>query len=179
MQLGFSTLRELAILRPSVRRPALDVLLGLTTHAGKENHRASSRFDRYLCVSISLTDKRIRNAAIMSVKKWVPDVKELSGIILSFALSLLERLQVEPVKEEENVKKEGEDGVGADGEDEGEAEMAMEETPPPEEPKPPFALVREGKVVDRLDPPKTIGEVTQHVELLLALCVKEPQLLDP
>ncbi|GAA5843863.1 hypothetical protein JCM5353_007394 [Sporobolomyces roseus] len=157
MQLGFSTLRELAILRPSVRRPALDVLLGLTTHA----------------------DKRIRNAAIMSVKKWVPDVKELSGIILSFALSLLERLQVEPVKEEESVKKEGEDGEGANGEDEGEAEMAMEETPPPEEPKPPFALVREGKVVDRLDPPKTIGEVTQHVELLLALCVKEPQLLDP
>lgn len=40
MQLGFSTLRELAILRPSVRRPALDVLLGLTTHAGKEERLA-------------------------------------------------------------------------------------------------------------------------------------------
>ncbi|GAA5904392.1 RNA-processing protein PTA1 [Sporobolomyces salmoneus] len=152
MQLGFSTLRELAILRPSVRRAALDVLLGLTTHA----------------------DKRIRNAAIMSVKKWVPDVKELSGIIVGFALSLLERLQAEPVKEEEGVKEE--DGTH---DPEGEEEMAMEETPPPEEPKPPYAIVKEGKVVDRLDPPKTIGEVTQHVELLLALCVKEPELLDP
>lgn len=145
--------------------------------------RKDSRIVSFLSILMPdpsyLADKRIRNAAIMSVKKWVPDVKELSGIILSFALSLLERLQVEPVKEEESVKKEGEDGEGANGEDEGEAEMAMEETPPPEEPKPPFALVREGKVVDRLDPPKTIGEVTQHVELLLALCVKEPQLLDP
>ncbi|GAA5993793.1 hypothetical protein JCM5350_007671 [Sporobolomyces pararoseus] len=154
MQLGFSTLRELTVLRPSVRKGALDVLLGLTTHA----------------------DKRIRNAAIMSVKKWVPDVKELSGIIVSFALSLLERLRVEPVKVEEEVKKENGDNVA---DPEGEEEMAMEDTPPPEEPKPPFAVVKDGKVVDRLDPPRTIGEVTQHVELLLALCVKEPELLNP
>ena len=126
--------------------------------------------------SLAETDKRIRNAAIMSVKKWVPDVKELSGIIVSFALSLLERLRVEPVKVEEEVKKENGDNVA---DPEGEEEMAMEDTPPPEEPKPPFAVVKDGKVVDRLDPPRTIGEVTQHVELLLALCVKEPELLNP
>ncbi|GAA6019541.1 hypothetical protein JCM11491_001331 [Sporobolomyces phaffii] len=147
MQLGFSTLRELTILRPSVRRASLDVLLGLTTHA----------------------DKRIRNAAIMSVKKWVPDVKELSGVIVTFALSLLSRLRVEAIKKEEPTAENAE----------GEEEMAMEETPPPEEAKPPFAIVKEGKVVERLSPPTTIGEVTQHVELLLALCVKEPSLLEP
>ncbi|GAA5940115.1 RNA-processing protein PTA1 [Sporobolomyces koalae] len=150
MQLGFGTLRELAILRPSVRKAALDVLLGLTTHA----------------------DKRIRNAAIMSVKKWVPDLKELSGVITNFALSLLERLRIDPVKEEDaQQKKRTQD-------EDGEEEMAMEETPPPETPKIPYAVVKDGQVVDRLDPPTTIGEVTQHVELLLALCVKQPQLLD-
>lgn len=62
------------------------------------------------------------------------------------------------------------------------------DTPPPEaaavaEPEPsavkiPFALVREGQVVERLDPPKILHEVSQHVELLLALCVKRPDLLD-
>ncbi|GAA5867661.1 hypothetical protein JCM1840_006647 [Sporobolomyces johnsonii] len=156
MQLGFSTLRELAILRPSVRQAALDVLLGLTTHA----------------------DKRVRNAAIMSVKKWVPDVKELSTLIVDFALSLLARLKVAVPKSEEGAG-EAEGEAKKEEDHEGEAEMAMDETPPPEEEKPPFAKVRDGKVVDRLEPPKTVGEVVQHVELLLALCVKDPELLVP
>ncbi|GAA5991312.1 hypothetical protein JCM11641_002820 [Rhodosporidiobolus odoratus] len=148
MQLGFSTLRELTILRPSVRPAALDVLLGLTTHA----------------------DKRVRNAAIMTVKKWVPDVKELSELIVRFAVDLLERLKVAPSE------KQAEAAVGGDDVD-GEAEMTMGETPPPEEPKPPFALVRDGVVIDRLTPPTSVPEVVQHVELLLALCVKDASLL--
>ncbi|GJN89003.1 hypothetical protein Rhopal_001974-T1 [Rhodotorula paludigena] len=152
MQLGFTTLRELAVLRPSVRPVALDVLLGLSTHA----------------------DKRVRNAAIMTLKKWVPDVAELSKPVVRFALSLIERLKVAPSNEEETEqeKKEG-------AEDGGEEDMKMEATPPPEEPKPPFALVRQGSVVDRLEPPTTIEQVTQHVELLLALSVKETSLLKP
>ncbi|GAA5942275.1 hypothetical protein JCM10213_004118 [Rhodosporidiobolus nylandii] len=151
MQLGFSTLRELTILRPSVRPAALDVLLGLTTHA----------------------DKRVRNAAIMTVKKWVPDVKELSEGIVKFAISLFDRLKVEPVKEE------AADESKTNGDDGGEDDMKMEDTPPPEAPKPPFALVQGGEVVERLDPPTTTSGVVQHVELLLALCVKEPSLLFP
>ncbi|CEQ40286.1 SPOSA6832_01874, partial [Sporobolomyces salmonicolor] len=177
MQLGFSTLRELAILRPSVRRAALDVLLGLTTHAGTSESLAATEpvTDGTLIVP---TDKRVRNAAIMSVKKWVPDVKELSTLIVEFALSLLARLKVAVPKSEEDA---GEAAGEAKKEEdhEGEAEMAMDETPPPEEEKPPFAKVRDGKVVDRLEPPKTVGEVVQHVELLLALCVKDPELLVP
>ncbi|BGP47764.1 hypothetical protein JCM10450v2_003629 [Rhodotorula kratochvilovae] len=155
MQLGFSTLRELVVLRPSVRRPALDVLLGLATHA----------------------DKRVRNAAIMTVKKWVPDVDAVTPTVHAFALELVERLKVPPpVKTEEEGAKEGEE---KDGEEDMKVDVDGGESPAPEEPKPPFALVREGKVVDRLEPPTTLGGVTQHVELLLALCVKEPSLLFP
>ncbi|BGO91177.1 hypothetical protein NBRC10512_005729 [Rhodotorula toruloides] len=151
MQLGFSTLRELVILRPSVRPSALDVLLGLSTHE----------------------DKRVRNAAIMTLKKWVPDVAELSDTIVAFAVSVIERLEVAPAKEgSEDLKESG-------GDHGGEADMAMDATPPPTEPKPPFALVKDARVVDRLDPPTTLSGVTQHVELLLALCVKEPRLLKP
>ncbi|BGO96476.1 hypothetical protein NBRC10513v2_003408 [Rhodotorula toruloides] len=151
MQLGFSTLRELVILRPSVRPSSLDVLLGLSTHE----------------------DKRVRNAAIMTLKKWVPDVAELSDTIVAFAVSVIERLEVAPAKEESQESKEN----GADHE--GEADMAMDATPPPTEPKPPFALVKDARVIDRLDPPTTLSGVTQHVELLLALCVKETRLLKP
>ncbi|GAA5909818.1 hypothetical protein JCM6882_002685 [Rhodosporidiobolus microsporus] len=162
MQLGFSTLRELIILRPSVRPAALDVLLGLTTHA----------------------DKRVRNAAIMTVKKWVPDVKELSDEIVKFAVSLLKRMTAEPVKKEaeggeaEGASAEGA-AEGAAAEVGGEEDMAMDATPPPEEPKPPYAQVKGGEVVDRLDPPTALIGVVQHVELLLALCVKEQSLLFP
>jgi hypothetical protein len=135
------------------------VLLGLTTHS----------------------DKRVRNAAIVTVKKWVPDVKELSETIVKFAVSLLDRLKVPPPKKEEDEdaeKKPELDGAAA-ADDEGEADMAMEATPPPQAPKPPYALVKGGEVVDRLDPASTTQEVVQHVELLLALCVKEPSLLRP
>ncbi|KPV75221.1 uncharacterized protein RHOBADRAFT_53229 [Rhodotorula graminis WP1] len=160
MQLGFSTLRELVVLRPSVRPAALDVLLGLTTHA----------------------DKRVRNAAIMTVKKWVPDMRELTPVVHAFALELVERLKVAPPapKEDEGAVKEGEEGEGVKDKD-GEEDMKVDDeaSPAPDEPKEPFALVRGGKVVDRLEPPTTLGGVTQHVELLLALCVKEPALLFP
>ncbi|ORY92427.1 Symplekin tight junction protein C terminal-domain-containing protein [Leucosporidium creatinivorum] len=154
VQLGFSALRELAVLRPPTRAAALDVLLSLTTHA----------------------DKLTRNAAIMAVKRWVPDTKPLSASVVSFALSLYARLEVavppEPEPEPAAAPAEGEDK-------DGEEDMAMEATPPPEPVKPPFALVENGKVIDRLDAPKTLGEVVQHVELLLALCVKNPDLLYP
>ena len=36
MQAGFSTLRELVSLRPPLRNNALQILLALTTHPGKQ-----------------------------------------------------------------------------------------------------------------------------------------------
>jgi symplekin len=113
----------------------------------------------------------------MTVKRWVPDVKPLSATVVAFALSLFARLEVAPSPEPELEPKP--EGGAAQDDEEGEEDMKMDATPPPEPPKPAYALVRRGQVVDRLDPPKTLGEVVQHVELLLALCVKDPDLLDP
>lgn len=109
----------------------------------------------------------------MTLKKWVPDVAELSGTIVAFAVSVIVRLEAAPATEEPQEAKE--DG----GDHGGEADMATDATPPPAEPKPPFALVKDARVVDRLEAPSTLSGVTQHVELLLALCVKEPRLLKP
>ncbi|SCV67819.1 BQ2448_5430 [Microbotryum intermedium] len=151
VQLGFSSLRELAVLRPEVRPAAVDVLLSLTTHK----------------------DKPTRNAAINTVKKWVPDSTALSPTIIAFALSLFSRMEVAPqVKEENGPKKE-------DGVEDGEVDMAMDVTPPPEEQKPVFAyaLVKDARVVDHLDPPESKEDVVRHVELLFALCHKHPHLL--
>ncbi|KDE05162.1 hypothetical protein MVLG_04407 [Microbotryum lychnidis-dioicae p1A1 Lamole] len=150
VQLGFSALRELAVLRPPFRPAAVDVLLSLTTHK----------------------DKPTRNAAINTVKKWVPDSAALSPTIINFALSLISRMEVVPLKKSEESKKE-------DGAEDGEVDMAMEVTPPPEEQKPVFAyaLVKDARVVDHLDPPESREDVVRHVELLFALCHKHPHLL--
>lgn len=116
----------------------------------------------------------------MTVKRWVPDVKPLGPSVVAFALALYARLEVAPAPEPEPlaVKTEGE---GESADQDGEEDMAMDATPPPELEvvKLPFAHVVGGEIVDRLEPPKTTGEVVQHVELLLALCVKDPELLDP
>lgn len=132
-------------------------------------HRGSVRIrDAHLFRSAA--DKLTRNAAIMTVKRWVPDTRPLTNRVVSFALALYARLEAAP--EPEPTTNEGEDGGG-------EEDMAMDATPPPEPVKAPFALVVDGEVKDRLDPPKAIGGVVQHVELLLALCVKDPELLTP
>lgn len=141
LQLGFSSLRELALLRPPVRQAALDVLLSLTVNP----------------------DKLTRNAAIMTVKQWVPDISALSSQVVSFAVSLLARLEIAPIPVV--VEKVEED---AD---------AMEDSPPP--PPPPIALlVENGLVVAGLPTPTTLSGVTYHIELLLSLCTKSPNLLD-
>ncbi|GAA5990965.1 hypothetical protein JCM10908_000101 [Rhodotorula pacifica] len=157
MQLGFSTLRELVVMRPSVRFAALDVLLGLCTHA----------------------DKRFRNAAITTVKRWVPDVPDLSNIIRGFALSLLDRLRArsETPKAEEGAQTLP--PTSPTVEPNGEAEMATDVSSPAPESPALFARVRDGTVSGAFDPPTTLEGITQHVELLLALCVKDTTLLRP
>ncbi|GAA5964456.1 hypothetical protein JCM8115_006320 [Rhodotorula mucilaginosa] len=157
MHLGFSTLRELVVMRPSVRYAALDVLLGLCTHA----------------------DKRFRNAAITTVKKWVPDVPDLSHVIRDFALSLLARLTAHTETATAAPDPDGNDPtIGAVNGD-GEADMATDASPPASEPPALCAQVRDGAVAGNFDPPATLEGVTQNVELLLALCVKDTTLLRP
>lgn len=120
-------------------------------------------------------DKRFRNAAITTLKKWVPDMPELSNTIRGFAISILERLgapEASGIKNEEGATEQP-------GEGDGEADMATDATPPAPEPRGLHAEVRDARVVGRLDAPTTIDGVTQHVELLLALCVKDTSLLRP
>ncbi|KAK4053378.1 hypothetical protein OIV83_001542 [Microbotryomycetes sp. JL201] len=143
VQIGFVTLRELAALRPKIRSSALDQLLSLTTHI----------------------ERPTRNAAINTVKRWVPESEALASPVVDFALRLFKRMEAAP--EDEQAKKEGD----------GEEDMAVGATPSPPPAKIPYALVKDGQVVDRLEAPQTLGEVQRHAELLLALCSRDPNLL--
>jgi len=81
--------------------------------------------------------------------------------ILAFAERLLEKLDsamVEVPMDEDDVKSE-------------EGEASSKETVK-------CAAVKDGQVISGLPPPTTEQAVVQHIELLLALCVKSPELLD-
>lgn len=90
MHVGFAALREFIQLRPPVRNEALRILLDLTAHSG------SSTLDCSIAVQllIYLTEKVTRNAAINTVRRWVPDVEPMNGEITAFAKRLLKRLEV-------------------------------------------------------------------------------------
>lgn len=72
--MGFTTLRDFVLERPSLRAEALRVLLDLTTHP----------------------ESVTRRAAINTVRRWVPGVEPLDSMIRDFALQVLRRLQKRP-----------------------------------------------------------------------------------
>ncbi|KAM0748127.1 hypothetical protein T439DRAFT_74720 [Meredithblackwellia eburnea MCA 4105] len=144
VHLGFSALRELVAMRPTARQAAVDVLLGLAVHP----------------------DKLTRNAAINTLKRWVPDIPSLSEKILAFSVLVLRRLETAPPPPPPPKPERDADDM-ADSDDEEE-----------EEPKPRLeALVKDGEVIDGLPPAETESAVLQHIELLFALSVKQPDLL--
>ncbi|KAI6044311.1 Symplekin tight junction protein C terminal-domain-containing protein [Pisolithus marmoratus] len=77
MHVGFTTLRDFVLERPSLRAEALRVLLDLTTHP----------------------DSVTRRAAINTVRRWVPGAEPLDPMIRDFALQVLRRLQKRPPQE--------------------------------------------------------------------------------
>ncbi|KAI6016044.1 Symplekin tight junction protein C terminal-domain-containing protein [Pisolithus microcarpus] len=77
MHVGFTTLRDFVLERPSLRAEALRVLLDLTTHP----------------------DSVTRRAAINTVRRWVPGAEPLDSMIRDFALQILRRLQKRPSQE--------------------------------------------------------------------------------
>lgn len=107
-----------------------------------------------------------RGAAIITVKRWVPDVQPMGDMIRTFALRLLRRLQ----KPAENTQTNGKvnDESGADGEDD-----PMEDGEMPQE-----ALVQTEFLPEQLELPAQKAQILQHVELIFALCVKCPEFLD-
>ncbi|KAG8927139.1 hypothetical protein FRC02_008439 [Tulasnella sp. 418] len=74
MPVGFNSLRELVSLRPPVRSEAMKILLDLTTHP----------------------EKVTRGAAIITVRRWVPDHQPMDDMIRAFALRMLKRLETNP-----------------------------------------------------------------------------------
>lgn len=113
----------------------------------------------------------------MTVKRWAPDVQPLGKSVIAFALELFARLEVpvpkleEPEMKIEEVEVKDEDDMDMDDEEkEGEEEVIVAKAIP-------YAEVKDGLVIDRLPPPSTLAQVVQHVELLLALTVKNSELL--
>ncbi|KAJ7623311.1 Symplekin tight junction protein C terminal-domain-containing protein [Roridomyces roridus] len=140
MQVGFVTLRGLVTQRPSMRADALTVLLELTTHP----------------------DKKIRGAAINTVKIWVPNAQPMDGMIREFALQMLRKLQLQV-------------DTRANG---GEDKTAKEDENMEDGQLPPEDLVQTPYLPERIELPAQQAHVLQHVELLFALCVKVPEFLD-
>ncbi|KAI8450422.1 Symplekin tight junction protein C terminal-domain-containing protein [Phakopsora pachyrhizi] len=160
LAIGFTTLRDLTSMRPTLRNRTLDVLLGLSTHSQRQT----------------------RNAAIMSVKSWVmPNgaMKNLGDRVVSFAVQLLQELEKPEEEEPETIKAEPEsapkieDVEMEDGETtELEADESSSDT------RITFAKVENATIVSGLSRIKTEDVVIQHLELLLSLSVKNPDLLD-
>ncbi|KAH7927832.1 hypothetical protein BV22DRAFT_1031314 [Leucogyrophana mollusca] len=80
MHVGFTSLREFVLERPSLRAEALQVLLELTTHP----------------------EAVTRRAAINTVRRWVTGAGAVDSMIRDFALQVLRRLQKRLQKEEPN-----------------------------------------------------------------------------
>lgn len=142
MQVGFTTLREFVIQRVPLRQQAMKILLDLTTHQ----------------------DKVTRGAAIITVKRWVPDIQPMGEMIRTFALRLLRRLQKRPASDNQaNGRADHVDG-NADAMEDG--EMPQEE------------VVQTEYLPEQLELPAEKPQVLQHMELIFALCVKCPEFLD-
>ncbi|CAH7665890.1 Symplekin tight junction protein C terminal-domain-containing protein [Phakopsora pachyrhizi] len=87
--IGFTTLRDLTSMCPTLRNQTLDVLLGISTHYQRQT----------------------RNAAIMSIKSWVmPNgaMENLGDRVVSFAVQLLQELEKPEEEEPETIKAEPE-----------------------------------------------------------------------
>ncbi|OJA10681.1 hypothetical protein AZE42_01046 [Rhizopogon vesiculosus] len=97
MHVGFTSLREFVLERPSFRAEALQVLLELTTHP----------------------DLVTRRAAINTVRRWVPGIEPMDSMIRDFALQILRRLQKRPPKEEAPKVADGRAGSGDENMEDG------------------------------------------------------------
>ncbi|KAF9045824.1 hypothetical protein BDZ89DRAFT_1188893 [Hymenopellis radicata] len=173
MQVGFTTLRGFVIQRPALRTDALNVLLELTTHS----------------------DKKIRGAAINTVKSWVPNHQPMDTMIRVFALQMLRKLQhsdvdmaspkpvakpVEPSSEsapaadmQVDASPSAAPAVQKENSDAPRDDENMEDGQLPQE-----ELLHTPYLPERIQLPAQKSDVLQHVELLFALSVKLPEFLE-
>ncbi|KAL0576456.1 hypothetical protein V5O48_005531 [Marasmius crinis-equi] len=186
MQVGFYTLRGIVTQRPALRAEALNVLLELTTHP----------------------EKRIRGAAINTVKLWVPHSQPMDAMIRHFALQVLRKLQKAPTQSKTATPSPATppaqdaetkpDGIPAANDDAAQMEVdGVKDTKDAKEDKmeedkteegqeenmedgqlPPEDLIQTPYLPERIEVPAEKSQVLQHVELLFALSVKVPVFLD-
>ena len=181
MQVGFYTLRGFVTQRPALRAEALNVLLELTTHP----------------------EKRIRGAAINTVKLWVPHSQPMDTLIRHFALQILRKLQKPPARSRTNTPSRNSpapqpndvtpepkpdangdapkmdiDGVQEASEDKDKGTEEGQEENMEDGQLPPEDLIQTPFLPDRIELPAEKSQVLQHVELLFALSVKVPEFLD-
>jgi symplekin len=149
---GVTTLRDIINLRPPVRDTALQILLDLTSHPGISFLLIFTRLSNILRLSL---ERKIRVFAINTVKRWVPSSSNISPIVTNYALQMVRRLGqtagAEAVKSEAEEVEEGE-----------EEEETIEST----------------YVPAKLELPLSESVIQQHVELLLALSVRNADLLE-
>ncbi|KAF8518981.1 Symplekin tight junction protein C terminal-domain-containing protein [Hysterangium stoloniferum] len=137
-QIGFLTLREFVALRPPLRAQAVEILLELTTHPSKA----------------------IRTPAINTVKRWVPDMQPMDGLVRTFSLRLLRRLQKRTLSDIKPGQAETSDEDVEDG------QLPQEE------------ILQTMYLPEEITLPADKAQVLQHVELTFALSVRVPDLLD-
>ncbi|KIY64034.1 hypothetical protein CYLTODRAFT_402460 [Cylindrobasidium torrendii FP15055 ss-10] len=176
-QIGFNTLRAIAVQRPALRQEAVTILLELTTHPAES----------------------IRRAAINAVRSWVLKNQPMDTMVRVFALQMLRKLQKQKV-----IKAPQEDTVMLDGESKAngavDADSEMKDVSSAEAPakdamqvdgqesKPVLdsaedddddgELVQTPYLPERIELPAQKRDILQHVELLFALSVKVPALLE-
>lgn len=172
MQVGFNTLRGLVNQRPSIREDALHVLLELSSHP----------------------EKRIRGAAINTLKIWVPHTQPMDSLIRHFAVQMLKKLQAPSSKKvtttegemapqtDETADKEvspAEDVTAANGGTTTPVpEKVSTDEPMDQDQESPEELLQTPYLPDRIELPAQKDQVLQHLELMFALCVKVPDFLE-
>ncbi|KAJ9126629.1 hypothetical protein QFC24_001658 [Naganishia onofrii] len=146
----------------SIRRLAENVetaIAGVTTLRDIINLRPPAR-DAALQILLDLTthpERKIRVFAINTVKRWVPSSSTISPIVSNYALQMVRRLGQAPSAGTQAPKVEDEE---------------VEEGEEEEEP------VESTYIPATLELPLSEGVIQQHVELLLALSVRNADLLE-
>lgn len=139
------------LIPPNRTSTGLDALRELVTLKPPARSRA-------LGIILDLTthpETAFRIAAIKAVKRWVPDVKPMDELSRAFAVRLLRRL--EPTGKKAN----------------GTTDTDMEEASSEIE-----TLLKTPYLPEALDVPANPAQILQHVQLIFALCVKVPELLE-
>ena len=141
-----------------------------------------------------LEEKRVRGAAINTVKLWVPHAQPMDSVIREWALQMLRKLQLQShaqavatkaTTDEASEEPSAENQPGQDKMDVNADTVPAAEDKPPQQTDgmedgqlPQEELVHTPYLPERIELPAKKAQVLQHVELLFALSVKVPEFLD-